>query len=266
MDGIDDRINRLNLDLFSAIESETSTEDRHSMLLIHRAVRKQGRYSYIEIGSHLGGTLQPHLQDPRCVRIYSIDKRPEELPDIRGYALQYEGNSTERMLIGLRAAYPDNDIGKITTFDSDASGLRKEDIPDKADICLIDGEHTNEAAVSDFNSCLPFLSSRAVVAFHDSCLVFEGIKKIKRILEEGGQPFRGLMLPGCVYALLLGSSVVDIGQDLESFTRNENAYFRQAAFRLWKRRSVSAHPRTYSIYSTLKNALLGRRRQDHNNA
>ena len=34
------------------------------------------RFAYLEIGSHLGGSLQVLIQDERCERIVSIDSRP----------------------------------------------------------------------------------------------------------------------------------------------------------------------------------------------
>jgi hypothetical protein len=40
-----------------------------------------GDYSYIEIGSHLRGSLLPHLAGPACTRISSVDLRPEVLRD-----------------------------------------------------------------------------------------------------------------------------------------------------------------------------------------
>jgi hypothetical protein len=47
----------LDPDLFAAIPTQTSPEDRRSFLILQRAVRRGGPYSYLEIGSHVGGTI-----------------------------------------------------------------------------------------------------------------------------------------------------------------------------------------------------------------
>jgi len=70
-------ISTLDINLFNEISSETSPADKFSLLAIQNALRQRKRsYVYLEIGSHLGGTIQPHLMDPQCQKIYSIDKRP----------------------------------------------------------------------------------------------------------------------------------------------------------------------------------------------
>src|SRR5580700_12032764 len=98
MADVDERITALDLSLFDGVSTQTYPEDRSSLLLLQRCVRRSGDYIYAEIGSHLGGTLQPHLVDSRCTLIYSIDKRPLEQPDESRGVWQYEGNSTKRML------------------------------------------------------------------------------------------------------------------------------------------------------------------------
>src|SRR4051794_16482548 len=93
------RLERLDLSLFEAIPSESYPGDRRSWLALQHAVRRApAGYTYLEIGSHLGGSLQQHLVDPRCRRIFSIDKRPLVQPDDRGVVWHYDGNSTARML------------------------------------------------------------------------------------------------------------------------------------------------------------------------
>lgn len=67
---INDRINNLDISLFNQIQSQTSKDDRLSLLAIQRATaKKHGYYSYLEIGSHLGGTIQPYLLDTLCSSI-----------------------------------------------------------------------------------------------------------------------------------------------------------------------------------------------------
>src|SRR2546425_13216515 len=99
MDDFDDRISRLDLSLFSRIESQSTANDRRSLLAVQLVVRqRQSEYCWLEIGSHLGGSLQALMVDPRCTRVISIDPRPSVQPDERGQDFRYVENSTQRML------------------------------------------------------------------------------------------------------------------------------------------------------------------------
>jgi hypothetical protein len=95
MTEVDNRILSLDVTLFDAVPSQTYLEDRVSLLLLQRCIRRSGGHVYLEIGSHLGGTLQTHLSDTRCELIYSIDKRPLVQADEYSGASHYPENSTE---------------------------------------------------------------------------------------------------------------------------------------------------------------------------
>jgi hypothetical protein len=69
----------LDISLFAAISSQTSSNDKRSLLAVQKAVCAiNDGYTYLEIGSYIGGSIQPHLLDDRCQQIFSIDKRPPE--------------------------------------------------------------------------------------------------------------------------------------------------------------------------------------------
>src|SRR5690606_30158926 len=72
-----------DLTLFKAIESQSTTEDKHSLLACQLAVRelRPDGYRYIEIGSHLGGSIQPHLLYTSCKANLPIDQRPQKQPE-----------------------------------------------------------------------------------------------------------------------------------------------------------------------------------------
>ena len=66
MNSFIDRVETLDLSLFGRILSQTTDDDRRSLLAVQRAVAKAHRtYTYLEIGSHMGGSIQPHLVDAR---------------------------------------------------------------------------------------------------------------------------------------------------------------------------------------------------------
>ncbi len=219
------RIDRLDVSLFDHISSQSSTADREAFLALQRAVRDRSEgYVYLEIGSHLGGSIQPHLLDPRCKKIYSIDKRPEEMPDERGENRVYRGNSTQRMLDRL-GQISEKGLSKIVCFDHDARHIDPQRIDPAPHLCFIDGEHTNRAVVADFAFCYKISAPDAVIAFHDSGLVAKGIKTVKKWLRQRGIVYEGLKLGGSVYAICLGASVKAIAPQLRPQSINENIYF-----------------------------------------
>ena len=150
------------------IESLTTDLDKRSLLACQLAVRNlRSSYVYLEIGSHLGGSLQTHVLDDRCEHIFSIDKRPTRQPDERGQDDQYPDNSTDRMLDNLKRVSP-NALHKISCFDDDAANIDPALISPKPQICFIDGEHTDRACVSDAEFCLKVIDRDGLLVFHDA--------------------------------------------------------------------------------------------------
>lgn len=206
------RLRELDPSLFAAIDSQSSDGDRRSWLALQRLARAKGEtnggtYSYLEIGSHLGGSIQPHLLDPRCRRIYSIDNRPIAPPDDRGQEFRYDGNSTERMLANLRALDPDQ-VSKIVCFESDARDVDRSLLPDRPDLCFIDGEHTSSAVLSDFDFCFRVCSPRATLCFHDDWIIYPALARILRKLRRQGVRFTAAKLQGSTFAILLGATAL----------------------------------------------------------
>jgi Methyltransferase domain len=201
------RIAGLDLSLFAAIESQSDDGDKLSWLALQRAARRNGSYSYLEIGSHLGGSIQPHLLDPRCRKILSIDKRPSEQPDDRGQRFRYEDNSTARMLANLRPLDPDQ-ISKIVCFDSDAQEVDVSLLSARPDLCFIDGEHTESHVLSDFDFCARVCSPRAILYFHDDWVIYPALARILRMLGKQGKAFKAVKLQGSTFAIALGQSPI----------------------------------------------------------
>jgi hypothetical protein len=220
-------IEELNVSLFDAIPSQTSAEDRLSLLGVQRAVRRSGEgYVYLEIGSHLGGSIQPHLLDPRCKRIYSIDKRPPSQPDARGGMYHYPDNSSARMLSHLQALGSGR-CDKVVCFDSDARNVGKDAIAEKADLCFIDGEHTREAVISDFKFCQSVAGPNAAILFHDAPLLFDALAEIEASLRRQSVPFVGGLLRGAVYAIFLEGDRVSRDPFLHKMLQERRRYARR---------------------------------------
>ncbi len=204
MSNFEQAIASLDLNLFQKVESQSTQHDKQSCLAIQLAVRKLRRgYNYLEIGSYLGGSIQPHLLDDLCTRIYSIDKRPDKQPDARGFDYTYLNNSTERMLEKLRTVASDN-LEKITTIDGDSRSIKSSEIDERIDLCFIDGEHTDEAVLSDFKFCLRVLKENGCIAFHDAQITYNGIASCIAELEQSGIKFHAYCLPSIVFVIEIG--------------------------------------------------------------
>jgi hypothetical protein len=250
--GVEERIGSLDVSLFDAVASQTYPEDRKTLLLLQRCVRQLGNYTYLEIGSHLGGTLQPHLVDDDCALIYSIDKRPLEQPDESSGACYYPGNSTERMLEGLQDAYPQSPIKKIQTFDADARDLDAKMFTQKPDFCFIDAEHTDSAVASDFDFCLRVCSPNAIIGFHDANVIVGGLTRVRQHLAESRISFEGFVLPRHVYVILLNEAVGRYGSVVREAAQDESRYMREARWALFKTRFARRFPALQSLWHALK--------------
>ena len=203
MDSVAERIRKLDTSLFDHVEAQTGPEDRRSLLALHEAVAvaNNGTFSYLEIGSYLGGTLQPFVVDNRCRRIISIDPRPGLTPDDRpgSPTWAYRDNSTERML-ELLGVIPGADVSKIQTIDASTEDIAPGQFA-RPDFCFIDGEHTRGAVLRDARFCRAVLQGAGVIAFHDFQIVEPGITQF---LGEIRGPMEAYLLRRGVFVIVLG--------------------------------------------------------------
>jgi len=228
-DRIGERIENLDTTLFARIKSQTTDADQKSLLAVQACVREAvGEYVYLEIGSYLGGSIQPHLLDPRCKKIYSIDKRPSSQPDERGPRFEYPDNSTERMR-ALLAAIDEEGVKKIECINADTRFLPPSSIHRAPNLCFIDGEHTPAAAIADFDFCLKVCAVGATIIFHDAQTIFRGLRSAVARLDRTGRRFSSHALLDMVYVICLD----------ENPARNELARFAAQARKddLWSPRN-----------------------------
>ena len=182
-----ERLNALDLELMSAVPSTATSGDRRALLALHLAVRTPG-YTYLEIGSEQGGSLQAHLGDNWCNKVFSIDLRVETAPDFRGTHQWYCGNSTTAMRANLAKAFPNGEIEKLETFDMEAAMVPPEKLRPAPSLVFIDAEHTDGAVFKDFLWALKIVDPNGSIAFHDAHLVCVGIRRAIAELN-----FRGLV-------------------------------------------------------------------------
>ncbi len=169
------------------IESQSGPSDK-AFLLASRALVSELKqnYSYVEVGSYLGGSLTPFLMDPLCTLVLSIDERERQLPDERGANFDYAGITNQTMIDKLQVCGISTD--KLKTFDGsvDAMGSPAQTF----DLGFIDGEHTDFACFRDFLWLLPMMNPDAIVVFHDSTLVYKALRLIQLYLRKSGLKFR----------------------------------------------------------------------------
>jgi hypothetical protein len=200
------RLEALDLSLFGGVPTQSSDADRRSWLAVQRSVRNPSGYTYLEIGSHLGGSLQQHLIDPWCRQIISIDKRPASQPDDRGKSFHYPDNSTARMLDNLRRVAPDQ-LSKVICYDADTKDVDPRTIPGPPDFCFIDGEHTHTAVLSDLEFCLSVCARNAAICFHDDYIIYNTLESALMMLRRRDIPFTALKLDGATFGIFLRDCV-----------------------------------------------------------
>lgn len=223
MSNFEQAISNLDTKIFEKIKSQLSDNDKQSLLACHLATRELAAdYKYLEIGSYLGGSIQPHLLDERCARVYSIDKRPLNQPDNRGVDYTYLNNSTQRMLELLAEVAP---TGKIKTIDGDTRQISPSQIEEKMQLCFIDGEHTDAAVLSDFKFCLEVLDTSGAILFHDAPITYNGIAACVEHLKENNIKFHAYSLPDIVFAIEIGDFPLHKNAKImERLTNNHASY------------------------------------------
>jgi hypothetical protein len=256
---VEARIEALDTTLFDAIPAQMSPDDRRSLLAIQRALAlRRNPYRYLEIGSHLGGSIQTHLLDPRCAAIVSIDKRPARQPDERGVLYDYPENSTERMMRNLTSLSAPA-VSKITTLDADTGALDPSAIRLQPDLCFIDGEHTDQAVLRDSEFCLAAMAGSGILCIHDSNIVFRGIGRFLERLRSAGRSFHAYNLPACVFVVELGGAGIHDDACVADLLLNNHAGYFAALHGLSGYRDFYNDPLVRRAIRALRKLRLGAR-------
>jgi hypothetical protein len=246
------RIEGLDTTFFSQIMSQTTDADKKSLLALQACTRANTeKYIYLEIGSYLGGSIQPHLLDPKCAKIYSIDKRQLVSRDERVEEPGYPGNTQEHMLSLLTALDPKN-IGKIECLDGDTRSISPSLIREAPNLCFIDGEHTPSAVVGDFDFCARVCAESATIVFHDAQTVFRGLRSVVSKLKRCGRKFSAHALSDMVYSICLDKSPLrsELGR-FSSQMRENDLWSPRNDLRLMKWRAIAFKQRASSLATRL---------------
>jgi hypothetical protein len=194
-----------DLTLFQYVLSQTAEEDQKSLMALQAAVRTQhSQFTYLEIGSYMGGSLQPYVVDSHCQKIISLDPRLGEYPDERG-THQYKHNTTAKMLESL-AKIPGANLQKIQSIEAGTETVKSEAIKTLPHLCFIDGEHTNDAVLRDARFCFEIVKFDGCIAFHDAHLIYTALNQLLSELTQSQRPFRAYVLPETVFVIDLGTA------------------------------------------------------------
>lgn len=206
------------------ISAQLSINDKVSFLTILLAHGKMfGKYSYLEIGSHLGGSIAPVLFDKKCKKIFSIDKRPSTVPDNSGKNYRYSENSTARMMSNLRSIKVSAEK-KVVCYDGDTASIAITEIPLTPSICFIDGEHTDAVAYRDYQFCRKVIQDRGTLIFHDANTLYLTLLKIVRELNDEGASFEAYSLADSIFVVSLGTPQISRNENILALMRQGGGY------------------------------------------
>ncbi len=222
------QLSSLDVSLLGVIPTSATIEDRRALLALHLASRSPG-YSYLEVGSEMGGSLQAHLIDPWCAKVFSVDLRVDTVRDYRGTFQWYNGNTTAAMRERLRLAWPNAQLGKLITFDMQASQVPAEALVPAPALIFIDAEHTDRAAWADFRWALKVGAQNGFIAFHDAHLVWGGIRRaLADLNRQGVEHAAGQFSGSSVLAIALGAEARGRLNGLGLSISEPELFFKQA--------------------------------------
>lgn len=217
----------------SLVPTAATKADCRSLLALQLVAREPG-YTYLEIGSEKGGSLQAHLADPWCVKVFSIDLRVENVDDFRGKHNFYNGNTTASMRSDLEKVFDPGKMEKLLTFDMEALRVPRDSLMPAPSLIFIDAEHTDHAAYSDFIWALKTVDAKGWIAFHDAHLVCGGIRRALNKLSSLGLKFEAGRFPhSSVFVVALGSDAVTRLSKISIQLAEPDSFLRWARVTRW---------------------------------
>jgi hypothetical protein len=240
------------------IPSQTSSSDKQVLLGLREILQARPSYSYAEIGSYLGGSLTPFVRDPKCASILSIDDRGRTQPDERGKSFDYSQITHETMLSTLERH--GLSVAKIQVFDGSVSAYSGNDA--RYDLLFIDGEHTDWACFRDFIHGMKLMKSDAIVAFHDSNIIWKSLKLIQEYLASTHIRYEFYKAAGsqvsCV--LLRNYAAIDVREHFE-VEDDLDRFYRAADLQLLRKNAKNRLDSRWLANELLRRATVRSRRQ-----
>jgi hypothetical protein len=109
-------------------------------------------------------------------------------------------------------------------FDTDTTDVDPALIANAPDLCFIDGEHTDRAAVSDFLFCLKVCAADATIYFHNESRIRPGIHECLKYLKRSNQRCSAYKFAGSTLAIALDDSPVNRDPRIAELASNGKAW------------------------------------------
>ena len=134
-------------------------------------------------------------------------------------------------------------VDKIKTIDGDTREIKPAQVDEKMQICFIDGEHTDEAVLSDFKFCLEVLEKDGAILFHDAPITYNGIAACVNHLQAKGIKFRAYSLPDILFVIEIGDFPLHQNKAiLDRLTNNHTSYLHSLQYNDYYRRFANKTP------------------------
>lgn len=140
------------------------------------------------------------------------------------------------MVAGL-AALPDIDLDKLITFEASTEDMSAASLSRRPDLCFVDGEHSQVAALRDARFCAEAVGGRGVIAFHDQQIVEPAIRTFLK--EAWPDVSHAVSFDGQVFAVELGGGGVLQSPQVDRAIASE---WHSLVWRLASRAPLSALP------------------------
>jgi hypothetical protein len=157
-------------------------------------------------------------------------------------------------MVELLGSIPGADLSKLHTIEGSTDSLDPSALPIVPNLCLVDGEHTDEAALGDGMFCAAATAFNGCIAFHDTNVVFNGVQSFVDNLDERGVSYEAYNLADSLFVVELGESRLLECEPVSSLLResyrgylwslaaNEpfRAFYNRRAFQLARRTKARA--------------------------
>ena len=131
-------------------------------------------------------------------------------------------------------------VSKIVCFEDSACNIDPAKFDPRPTIAFIDGEHTNLAALSDFEACLRVIADGGVVLMHDAWIIYPAIFEIYDRIKRERPSAVPLLIDGSVFAVFLDPAVIDSDPWLRERYRINKDFIRNLKFKSELRKFVPA--------------------------
>jgi len=170
-------VNDLDENIIGRIGRQKEDSFTHSLYLIKELMGEKCK-TVLEIGTFWGGTLLTIMQNKVKSKFISIDMFEGFYPELIGENTPFKDghidkkygiNTKEKITLNIKNYNTHNhefELVKGSSYDKKTVDYIYSKYP-TIDLLFIDGDHTKEGVLQDWNNYSPLVSSRGIVVFDD---------------------------------------------------------------------------------------------------